>query len=56
MELRVLHQPALAEPALAAEACPLYLPWRLTVRPTTRDQKSPSSRGKHPFMTSSVYS
>lgn len=30
MELRVLHQSALAETALAAEACPLYLPWRLT--------------------------
>lgn len=55
MELRVLHQPALAEPALA-EACSLYLPWRMTVKPTTQDQKSPSSRGKHPFTTSSVYS
>lgn len=30
MELRVLHQPVLAETAVAAEACPLYLPWRLT--------------------------
>lgn len=56
MELRVLHQPALAKPALAAEACPLCLPWRLTVRPITWDQKSPSSRRKHPFTTSSVYS